>query len=334
MEAYQSLKNYNTFGIDVKATRFATFSDVESLSDLLPDMRSMPHLVIGGGSNMLFTQDFDGLVVKNEIMGISEASRDSSSVILEVGAGEPWHAFVMHCVAHGFGGIENLSLIPGCVGASPMQNIGAYGVEIKDTFDYLDALEIATGTMHRFYNKDCAFGYRESVFKRGYKNQFVLCKVAFRLSLKPEVNTSYGVINQELERMGVSNPTIKEVSQAVIRIRQSKLPDPKVLGNAGSFFKNPVISMSHYQALQSEFPDLPAYPIDESSVKLPAGWLIEQCGWKGKTVGACGVHSLQALVLVNHGGATGKEIYTLSEAIIENVFERFQVPLEREVNIY
>ena len=315
MQKEVSLKPFNTFGIEVRTSLFASFSSITELIDLLPTIRTNETLISGGGSNMLFTKDFDGLFIRNCINGIKEIERTETHVVIEAGAGELWHDFVMYCVDRGYGGLENLSLIPGCVGASPMQNIGAYGVEIKDTFDYLDALEIATGTMHRFYNKDCAFGYRESVFKRGYKNQFVLCKVAFRLSLKPEVNTSYGVINQELERMGVSNPTIKDVSQAVIRIRQSKLPDPKVLGNAGSFFKNPVISMSHYQALQSEFPDLPAYPIDESSVKLPAGWLIEQCGWKGKTVGACVVHSLQALVLVNHGGATGKEIYKLLELI-------------------
>ncbi|MFM7565887.1 MAG: UDP-N-acetylmuramate dehydrogenase [Flavobacteriales bacterium] len=334
MEAFKSLRPYNTFGLDVKAKQFSTFSDIEALSMLLPSMRDLPRLVIGGGSNMLFTQDFEGLVVKNEIKGIRAVSRDAKHVTLEVGAGESWHEFVMHCVALGYGGIENLSLIPGCVGASPMQNIGAYGVEIKDTFAHLDAMEIATGTMHRFYNNDCAFGYRESIFKSVLKNQFVLCHVAFTLQLNPEVNTSYGIINQELEKMGVDSPTIKNVSQAVINIRQSKLPDPKVLGNAGSFFKNPVVPTPHVEKLKAEFPDLPTYPIDEHHVKLPAGWLIERCGWKGKTVGACGVHRMQALVLVNYGGATGKEIYNLSEAILGSVWETFQVRLEREVNIY
>lgn len=334
MEEFKSLRNYNTFGLDVKALHFATFHDESSLSALLPKMRTIQSLVVGGGSNLLFTKDFDGLIVKNEIMGISEVTKDSRHITLEVGAGEPWHNFVMHCVQHGYGGIENLSLIPGCVGASPMQNIGAYGVEIKDTFAYLDAMEIATGTMHRFYNQDCAFGYRESVFKRQLKNQFVLCKVAFKLQLNPEINTKYGVINQELEQMGIKTPSIKDVSQAVIRIRQSKLPDPKELGNAGSFFKNPVILKSHFEKLKANFPDIPSYPVNDDMVKLPAGWLIEQCGWKGKTVGNCGVHRLQALVIVNYGGATGQEIFNLSEAILRDVLNKFQVELEREVNIY
>jgi UDP-N-acetylmuramate dehydrogenase len=237
-----SLKPYNTFGIDVKAASFASFDSIAELITLLPSIKSHETLISGGGSNMLFTKDFEGLFVRNCIKGIKEIERTETHVVIEAGAGELWHDFVMYCVDGGYGGLENLSLIPGCVGASPMQNIGAYGVEIKDTFAYLDAVEISTGEIKRFHLADCAFGYRESVFKRGLKNQYVICKVAFTLTLQPVINTSYGVIEAELKQMGISNPGIKDVSKAVIRIRQSKLPDPKKLGNAGSFFKNPVVT--------------------------------------------------------------------------------------------
>ncbi|NBP29343.1 MAG: UDP-N-acetylmuramate dehydrogenase [Flavobacteriia bacterium] len=334
MQEGVSLKPYNTFGIDVKARLFAAFHSLEELQDLLPSLRRIPFLLSGGGSNMLFTQDFDGIFVRNRILGIEEVVRSENEVVVSAGAGENWHQFVQHCVSLGYGGLENLSLIPGCVGASPMQNIGAYGVEIKDVFEYLDAVEIATGNMKRFYAEDCAFGYRESVFKRQLKNEYIICSVAFRLSLNPKVNTSYGVIEAELERMSVKKPSIKDVSQAVINIRKSKLPDPTVLGNAGSFFKNPVVPEAVLDQIRSTYEKVPSYPAGEGTVKLAAGWLIEQAGWKGKRVGAVGVHELQALVLVNYGGGTGKEVYDLSQEIIEDIQQKFGVSLEREVNIY
>jgi UDP-N-acetylmuramate dehydrogenase len=334
MQKEVSLKPFNTFGIDVRAALFSSFSSIEELIDLLPSIRNTDTLISGGGSNMLFTKDFEGLFVRNCIKGIKEIERTQTHVILEAGAGENWHDFVIHCVDHGFGGLENLSLIPGCVGASPMQNIGAYGVEIKDTFAYLDAVEISTGEVKRFHLADCAFGYRESVFKRELKNQYIICSVAFTLSLYPTMNTSYGVIEAELKHMGITTPSIKDVSNAVIRIRQSKLPDPKLLGNAGSFFKNPVVSNEILQTIQSSYERVPSYPAGDGHVKLAAGWLIEQAGWKGKRFGNVGVHELQALVLVNYGGGTGKEIYDLSQRIIEDIQEKFGVSLEREVNIY
>jgi len=328
-----SLKPYNTFGIDVKAASFASFDSIEALSTLLPSIKQQETLISGGGSNMLFTKDFEGLFVRNCIKGIIEIERTETHVVIEAGAGEVWHDFVMFCVDKGYGGLENLSLIPGCVGASPMQNIGAYGVEIKDTFAYLDAVEIATGNLKRFHLTDCAFGYRESVFKRELKNQFIICRVAFTLSLNPIMNTSYGVIETELKQMGITTPGIKDVSNAVIRIRQSKLPDPKQIGNAGSFFKNPSISKEQYDQLKNEFASLVAYTNADGTMKLAAGWLIEQCGWKGYRKGDAGCHAKQALVLVNYGTATGKEIYELSEEILQSVKAKFGVELEREVNI-
>ena len=334
MQKEVSLKPFNTFGIEVRTSLFASFSSITELIDLLPTIRTNETLISGGGSNMLFTKDFDGLFIRNCINGIKEIERTETHVVIEAGAGELWHDFVMYCVDRGYGGLENLSLIPGCVGASPMQNIGAYGVEIKDTFTYLDAVEIATGKVKRFHLADCAFGYRESVFKRELKNQYIICSVAFTLSLNPIMNTSYGVIETELKHMGITTPSIKDVSNAVIRIRQSKLPDPKQLGNAGSFFKNPVVSNEILQTIQSSYERVPSYPAGDGHVKLAAGWLIEQAGWKGKRFGNVGVHELQALVLVNYGGGTGKEIYDLSQRIIEDIQEKFGVSLEREVNIY
>jgi len=334
MQTGVSLKPYHTFGIEVEARLFTEFHSLEELQALLPTLRTTPFLVCGGGSNMLFTRNFDGLLARNCILGVHEISRTEKEVILESGAGENWHQLVESCVAMGYGGLENLSLIPGCVGASPMQNIGAYGVEIKDVFEYLDAVEIATGEIKRFYAEDCAFGYRESIFKRELKNQYIICKVAFRLSLDPTVNTSYGIIEAELERLSVRVPTIKDVSQAVINIRKSKLPDPSQLGNAGSFFKNPVVPEAVLDKICTSYEKVPSYPAGEGTVKLAAGWLIEQAGWKGKRFGAVGVHELQALVLVNYGGGTGKEVYDLSQGIIEDVQHKFGVTLEREVNIY
>ncbi len=327
------LKSVNTFGISAKAKFFATFSSVQELADLLASYPQEERLILGGGSNLLLTKDFNGLVLKNEMKGFQVTFEDENEVLVQAGAGEVWHEFVMQCIDQNFSGLENLSLIPGSVGASPMQNIGAYGVEIKDCFESLQAYHIASGEIHSFDKAACAFGYRESVFKNVLKGQYIICAVTFRLKKNATVNTSYGAISSELEKRGVSDPTIRDVSQAVIAIRQSKLPDPKVIGNAGSFFKNPIVHQSVYAAIQKNFPDAPYYPTDENHGKLAAGWLIEQAGWKGKTFDTYGVHKLQALVLVNYGGSTGNQIYDLSSQIIADIQLKFGVTLEREVNI-
>lgn len=323
-----------TFGIAVKAAQFAVFSSVDELKLILSQKEEgIPFMILGGGSNVLFTKDFEGLILKNEILGFEIAEKAGNSVYVKAGAGENWHSFVIRTIGLNLGGLENLSLIPGNVGASPMQNIGAYGREIKDVFHSLEAYHIATGEIHTFYNKDCEFGYRESVFKNKYKNQYVILNVTYKLSRTHQLNTSYGAIDEELKKQGITSPTIKDVSNAVIAIRKSKLPDPKEIGNAGSFFKNPVIAITHYEQLKATFPDIPSYPAGEGMIKLAAGWLIERAGWKGKTFDQYGVHKLQALVLVNYGGASGNEIYHLSGQIIESVRQLFGVTLEREVNI-
>ena len=329
-----SLKPYNTFGIDVKASYLGRFSSVGELQEALEQMSNQELLVLGGGSNVLFVRErFDGCVLLNEIKGFDVVEETNDCVIVRSGAGEIWHEFVLKCIEHGFCGIENLSLIPGSVGASPMQNIGAYGVEIKDVFEKLEAYHIESGEVQTFSKEECEFGYRESVFKRKLKGQYIITSVCFRLAKNSAVNTSYGVIAAELEKEGIVNPTMKDVSNAVIAIRKSKLPDPKEIGNAGSFFKNPVVDISLLEKILTQYPTAPNYPATEGSVKLAAGWLIEQTGWKGKTLGHYGVHTLQALVLVNYQGATGQEIYDLSTSIIADVREKFGVELEREVNI-
>jgi UDP-N-acetylmuramate dehydrogenase len=328
------LKPFNTFGLSVNAKHFAKFTSIEELSELTSNLNNEPLLIIGGGSNILFTKDFDGLVLHNEIKGFQILEENEETVIVESGAGEVWHDFVMWTLSKDFGGLENLSLIPGSVGASPMQNIGAYGVEIKDVFHHLSAYHLESGEIHQFTSADCAFGYRESVFKHELKGKYVIVSVAFKLTKKNHVlKTSYGAIQQELEQMGILEPTIQDISAAVIRIRQSKLPDPKEIGNAGSFFKNPVVSKTVLDNIKVNFPNVPSYPVDENQVKLAAGWLIEQAGWKGKTFDTYGIHKLQALVLVNYGGSTGKQIYDLSQQIIEDISNKFGVMLEREVNI-
>ncbi len=339
MQVHQniSLQQYNTFGIDVKAKLFADFSSLQKLQEVLAYARQLSpnaqKLILGGGSNLLFTKDVDGFVLKNEITGIEQVKEDEDFVYLRAGAGVNWHAFVQYCVQQNLGGAENLSLIPGNVGASPMQNIGAYGVEIKDMFEELEAYHLNDKSVVKFSNSDCAFGYRESVFKRQYKNQFVILNVTYKLRKQPLFNTSYGAINQELEQMGVTELSVRSISQAVINIRSSKLPDPKVIGNAGSFFKNPSVSKEKYHQLLSEFPSIAAYANADGTMKLAAGWLIEQCGWKGYRKGDAGCHAKQALVLVNYGTATGKEIFNLSEEILQSVKAKFGVELEREVNI-
>jgi len=329
-----SLKNFNTFGIEASARYFVEINHEQDLIELFADAQwlTIERLVLGGGSNMLLVNDFDGLVIRLNIRGI-EHRINHNDVIVEAGAGEVWNDLVNFCVNHGFAGMENLSLIPGSVGASPIQNIGAYGVELKDVFESCRAFEIATGQIKTFSKEDCQFGYRESVFKLALKGQYIITSVKFKLSLTPNLNVSYGAIGQELANRGIAEPTIKDVSQVVSSIRVSKLPDPSTIGNSGSFFKNPVIDIDLFQKIQSQYPEVANYPAGENKVKLAAGWLIEQCGWKGKVVGNAGTWKNQALVLVNHGGATGQEIYSLSSQIIDSVYTKFGVMLEREVNI-
>jgi len=332
---FESLKPYNTFGISAQARYFASFRSVEQLNELLhhSTVRNNQRLILGGGSNMLFIRNFEGVVLKNELKGIEKIDEDEHYYYVKSAAGEIWHEFVMHCIQHNYAGIENLALIPGCVGASPMQNIGAYGVEIKDVFHSLEAVHVAEGSLRTFSLKECNFGYRESVFKREQKDQWVIVSVTFRLNKRAVLHTSYGAIEEELDAMHLDNISIKDVARAVINIRSSKLPDPRKIGNAGSFFKNPVVPIEVYKSIQQHHNNAPCFPIDETSVKVPAGWLIERAGWKGKNLGNYGVHDKQALVLVNYGGATGSQIYDLSTSIIDDIKQKFGIELEREVNI-
>lgn len=327
-----SLLPYNTFGVDARCQALHTFGHEDELRTLLKNRGTDTALVLGGGSNVLFRSDWPGEVWLNRIRGMEVVREDLDFVWVRCGAGEVWHELVLFAVNHGWGGIENLSLIPGSVGAGPMQNIGAYGVELMSTFFELEAINRQTGAMRTFMADECEFGYRESIFKRSLKGQYVISRVTLRLAKNPQINTSYGAIQAELEKMGVVQPDAKAVSDAVIRIRQSKLPNPAELGNAGSFFKNPVVSEEHAKALLESHPSMPHYPAP-GGVKLAAGWLIEKSGWKGHRSGSCGVHALQALVLVNYGGATGSEIYNLSEQILRDVESKFAVTLEREVNV-
>lgn len=332
-----SLRPYNTFGIDVKARLFARFRSVDELRALLalPEVQQAEKLVLGGGSNLLFTQDFNGVVLKNEIAGLEviDQDDDADTALVRAGAGESWHGMVQYALQQNLSGIENLSLIPGTVGAAPLQNIGAYGAELQDTFDHLEALETSTGRLRTFTREECGFGYRESVFKGPLKNQFIVTSVVLRLQRKHQLNISYGALRTTLADMGIeADPTPQDVSEAVIRIRRSKLPDPAQIGNAGSFFKNPELSQHRFDELKVQYPDLPGYPVP-GGVKVPAAWLIEQCGWKGRRFGPHGVHENQALVLVNHGGAQGANIRDLAHEIIASVREKFGVELHPEVNI-
>jgi len=329
-----SLQPYNSFGITAKARFFAEIFDESDLIALskLPEFSGQKLLVMGGGSNMLFTEDFDGLVIKISIQGI-ESTADGENVLVTAGAGVVWNDFVQYCVGNNYAGVENLSLIPGTVGASPIQNIGAYGVELKDVFLECRAFELKTGAFKTFSFENCHFGYRESIFKGELKGKFIITSVTFKLTSIPRLNTSYGAIEAELEKRGIVNPGIADISAAVAHIRVSKLPDPTTIGNAGSFFKNPVIEKYEFADVVANHPDVVHYATADGKVKLAAGWLIEQCGWKGKIVGHTGTWKNQALVLVNHGGATGKEVYALSEQIIDSVKSTFGVTLEREVNI-
>ncbi len=330
-----SLKPFNTFGIDIKARWFCSFENENDVINLLSNDRFQEEkkLILGGGSNLLFTCDFDGLVMKNDIRGIDKLKEDENHVWLRIGAGENWHEFVLYCISHGWAGVENLSLIPGTVGAAPMQNIGAYGVEIKEVFESLEAIHIKDKAIKTFSNEDCRFGYRESYFKKEGKGQYIITSVTLKLSKQPAFNISYGAIAQTLEESGVQKLSIKAVSDAVIHIRQSKLPDPKNIGNAGSFFKNPTIDFIDFEQLKIQFPNMPGYEQPENTIKVPAGWLIEQCGWKGKTLGQIGVHKNQALVLVNYGEGKGGDIKDLAQEIKKSVARKFGIEIEEEVNV-
>lgn len=330
-----SLKSFNTFGLAVRAKYFIEACSVDEIISALNFAKEneLPIMLLNGGSNMLLTHDFDGLVLKLNLKGIEITSENEDYVEVKVNSGENWHQFVQWTLQNDFGGLENLSLIPGNCGTAPIQNIGAYGVEIKDVMSELSALEINSREIRKFTNKECKFGYRESVFKNELKGRFILLDVTFQLSKRNhKLNTSYGAIQSELDKLNIINPTIQDVSRAVIKIRQSKLPDPKDIGNSGSFFKNPIIPKTQFEELQKQFPDISGY-VSDDEVKVAAGWLIEKAGWKGRRFGDAGVHEKQALVLVNYGNATGQEIYDLSQRIIDDIFDKFGINLEREVNI-
>lgn len=329
-----NLADYNTMGIAVKARYFVSVKLVDELKTVLanPEFKSVPKLLLGGGSNILFIDDFDGLVIHIDIKGIEIQHQDNEQLLLKIGAGENWHSLVLHCIENKWGGIENLSLIPGSAGAAPIQNIGAYGVELEEVFHSLEAVETETGNFKIFTKEECRFGYRDSIFKKELKGKFVIVNIVLRLQKKLEINTSYRSLSEKLDEKGISKPSIKDVSDAVIEIRSGKLPNPNEIGNTGSFFKNPVISKSQFQKLLREYHDIPNYPSGED-VKIPAAWLIEQCGWKGKRFGDAGVHKVHALVIVNHGQATGQEIWKLAQRIRESVKEKFGVSLTPEVNV-
>ncbi len=329
-----SLKPYNTFGVDVSARFFTEISSTEDLTETLKLTQSSTLLFLGGGSNILFTKDFDGLAVQLNLKGITEEIIDDNEVLVTAKAGENWHQFVLFCLDKNYGGLENLSLIPGNVGTSPMQNIGAYGTEIKDVFESCKVLNLETLEIEIFNLEKCRFGYRDSIFKQEGKGKYVILEVTFKLTRKDhKIDVEYGAIKLELDHLNIINPTIQDVSKAVIHIRQSKLPDPKVIGNAGSFFKNPSIPLTQFEDLKQKFDNIPGYQ-NGDFVKVPAGWLIEQCGWKGKQIGNVASHRLQALVIINAtGNATGKEIFDFSTMIIDSVKEKYGIALEREVNI-
>ena len=334
IENYPLIK-LNTFGIDVKAKYFTSINTVNELIEIKKSEKFKDHelLILGGGSNILFTKDFNGLVILNNIKGKEIVDQNDDSIILKIGAGENWHELVMYCVDNGWGGIENLSLIPGNTGTAPMQNIGAYGVEIKETFVELEALEISSGKIVKFSNSECEFGYRESVFKNKMKNKYIILNITLELNKNPILNINYGDVKAILETKKIETPKIKDVSNAIISIRQRKLPDPKKIGNSGSFFKNPIIDINLLKLIEGKYPNVVSYKINENKFKIAAGWMIEKAGWKGKKFNNFGVHENQALVLVNYGLANGKEIFNLSEKIILDIKEKFGITLEREVNI-
>ncbi len=329
-----SLKNYNTFGIEAKARQFVAVHSVDELKTILTANKNKKKFILGGGSNMLLTQDIDALVIHIDLKGKKIVKEDDDFVWVESQAGETWHDFVLYTIDNNFGGLENMSLIPGNVGTTPVQNIGAYGTEIKDTFVSCEAINIDSQEMKAFTNAECNFGYRESIFKNEAKDQFIITSVIYKLTKRNhKINTSYGDITAELAKNNVTIPTLKDVSNAVIAIRQSKLPDPKELGNSGSFFKNPILLKSDFEKIHQKFPEMKYYEVSETEVKVPAGWLIEQAGFKGKRFGDAGVHKNQALVLVNYGNATGQEILAVSKNVQETVFKTFGIHIEAEVNV-
>lgn len=330
-----SLLPYNTFGIDKKAKYFTLAKSEQEVVDALEfsHQEEIPIIILGGGSNILLTKDLDALLLKIDIQGIYKVKETAEHIWVEVGAGVNWHSFVLHCIENDWAGVENLSLIPGTVGASPMQNIGAYGIEIKEVFENLTAINKATLTIEKFDWVQCEFGYRESIFKNKLKDKYIITSVCFKLNKNPVFHTSYGAIQETLQAMQVENLSIKAVSDAVIQIRQSKLPDPKQIGNAGSFFKNPTVNREKFEVLKKEYPAIPGYPLPDG-VKIPAAWLIEQTGWKGKRFGNIGVHQNQPLVLVNYGGGDGADIKALSEKIQDSVKEKFGILLSPEVNFF
>lgn len=329
-----SLKKYNTFGIEAKAKQFVAVHSVAELKTILQQHPDEKKFILGGGSNMLLTKDVDALVIHVDLKGKKVISEDDDFVTVEAQAGENWHEFVLWTIGQGFGGLENMSLIPGNVGTTPIQNIGAYGTEIKDTFISCEAMEIATQNLRTFGNAECRFGYRESVFKQELKDRYVITSVVFKLTKRNhKINTSYGDITSELAKNNIQDPGLKDVSNAVIAIRQSKLPDPKELGNSGSFFKNPIVPKSEFEKIHAKFPEMKFFPVSETEVKVPAGWLIEQAGFKGRRFGDAGIHKNQALVLVNYGNATGQEILDVSKQIQKTILEKFGIAIEAEVNV-
>jgi UDP-N-acetylmuramate dehydrogenase len=329
-----SLKAYNTFGIEAKAKQFVAVHTTEELKYILQEYQNKPKFILGGGSNMLLTQDIQALVIHIDLMGKKVVKENEDFVWVESMAGENWHEFVLWTIEQNFGGLENMSLIPGNVGTTPVQNIGAYGTEIKDTFFSCEAMNTTSQNMKTFTKEECNFGYRESIFKQEVKEQYIITSVIFKLTKRNhKINISYGDIIKELEKQNVTTPTLKDVSNAVIAIRQSKLPNPKELGNSGSFFKNPIISKADYDKIKALHPEMPHYIVSETEVKVPAGWLIEKAGFKGKRFGDAGIHKNQALVLVNYGNATGQEILNVSKDIQATIFKEFGIAIEAEVNV-
>ncbi len=322
-------------GVRATAKHFVEVNSPEELLEVVKYAKSidLQFMVLGGGSNLLFVDDFDGLIIKNQILGIDIIEESDSEVVLKIGAGENWHSLVEKCVKEEWYGIENLALIPGTVGAAPIQNIGAYGVELVEVFESLEALDIEKEEQKTFSKNDCHFGYRDSVFKGELKNKVVITNVRLKLSKVSKINTSYVALKDNLDRKGISQPTIKDVFNSVVEVRKSKLPDPDVIGNNGSFFKNPVIPVFHFDELKQQYPEMPSYPVTEHLVKIPAGWLIDKAGWKGFRSGDAGVHEKQALVLVNYGNASGRDIYELSEKIKQDIVRKFEISLVKEVNL-
>jgi UDP-N-acetylmuramate dehydrogenase len=329
-----SLKNYNTFGIEAKAKQFVAVHSVAELRTILEQNKLQAKFILGGGSNMLLTQDVNALVIHVDLKGRKIIQENDDFVWVESQAGENWHEFVLWTINQNFGGLENMSLIPGNVGTTPVQNIGAYGTEIKDTFDSCEAMKIENQEMKTFNKAECHFGYRESIFKNEAKNQYIITSVVFKLTKhNHKINISYGDISGELAKNNIVNPSLKAVSDAVIAIRKSKLPDPKELGNSGSFFKNPILLKTDFEKIHHNFPEMKFYEVSQTEVKVPAGWLIEQAGFKGKRYGDAGIHKNQALVLVNYGKASGQEILNVSKDIQETIFKKYGIHIEAEVNI-